>query len=68
MRNILAIGFLGTATPTTGIYISLLPQVEAWLRITSLLVGILVGLASLALLVMKFKRRYLSKDEDTTTT
>jgi hypothetical protein len=37
-------GLLATAT---GLTVSMLPELEAWLRIASLLIGCAVGLASL---------------------
>lgn len=37
-------GLLATAS---GITVSMLPEVEAWLRVISLVIGCLVGLASL---------------------
>jgi len=37
-------GLLATAT---GLTVSMLPELEAWLRIASLVIGCLVGLASL---------------------
>ena len=40
-------GLLGMSATTTGFYISILPKVEAWLPLISLLVGIAVGVASL---------------------
>jgi hypothetical protein len=37
-------GLLATAT---GLTVSMLPELEAWLRVASLVIGCLVGLASL---------------------
>lgn len=45
----------GLIATSTSIGISLLPEVEAWLRIISLLVGILVGIGSLIVLIKKNK-------------
>lgn len=46
-------GMLATAT---SIGISFLPEVEAWLRIISLLVGIFVGIGSLIVLYKNYKK------------
>lgn len=43
----------GIIATSTSIGISLLPEVEAWLRIISLIVGIAVGIGSLVVLVKK---------------
>jgi len=39
--------FTGLVATATGLTVSMLPEIEAWLRIASLLVGIAVGVASL---------------------
>ena len=49
-------GFLGIGATSTGVYVSILPKVEAWLRLISLLVGIAVGLASLVS-ILRNKRK-----------
>ena len=36
-------GVAGVTAPAGGIYISVLPQIEAWLRIASLLAGLAVA-------------------------
>lgn len=46
-------GMLGVLFPAGGITVSILPTVEAWLRVTSLAVGITVGLLSLYKLLKK---------------
>lgn len=46
-------GMLATAT---SIGISFLPEVEAWLRIISLLVGIFVGIGSLIVLARNWNK------------
>ena len=51
--NACAAGLLATAT---SVGISMLPEVEAWLRIASLLVGIAVGLGSLAVIVRSWNK------------
>ena len=48
-----AAGMLATAT---SIGISLLPEVEAWLRIASLIVGIMVGIGSLVVLAKNWHK------------
>ena len=39
--------FTGLLATASGITLSLLPELEAWLRVASLVIGCLVGLASL---------------------
>lgn len=39
--------FTGLLATASGITVSMLPEVEAWLRVISLVIGCLVGLASL---------------------
>ncbi len=46
-------GILATAT---SVGISLLPEIEAWLRIVSLLVGIAVGIGSLIVLAKNWNK------------
>ena len=50
-------GILGMSATGGGVYVSVLSQVEAWLRIISLLVGITVGLASLISIARKWQCR-----------
>lgn len=40
-------GFAGTTSASGGIYVSLLPSVEAWLRIIALLLGIAVSIVTI---------------------
>jgi hypothetical protein len=39
--------FTGLLATATGLTVSMLPELEAWLRVASLVIGCLVGLASL---------------------
>ena len=39
--------FTGLVATASGITLSMLPEIEAWLRIASLVIGCAVGLASL---------------------
>jgi hypothetical protein len=39
--------FTGLVATATGLTVSMLPELEAWLRVASLVIGCLVGLASL---------------------
>jgi hypothetical protein len=39
--------FTGLLATASGITVSMLPEIEAWLRVSSLVIGCLVGLASL---------------------
>lgn len=49
-------GFMGVMATATSVGISFLPEVEAWLRITSLIVGIIVGLGSLVVLARNWDK------------
>ena len=44
-------GLLATAS---GVTVSLLPEIEAWLRIASLVIGCAVGVASFVVIVRKW--------------
>jgi hypothetical protein len=39
--------FTGLVATATGLTVSMLPEIEAWLRVVSLIIGCAVGLASL---------------------
>jgi hypothetical protein len=56
MRDTIAKGFLGVAAPAAGAITSLLPAVEVWLRILSLVVGIAVGVASFWSIVRRWNK------------
>lgn len=49
-------GVLGVAAPSAGAIVSCLPQVEAWLRVTSLVIGCLVGLLTAISLVRNIRK------------
>jgi uncharacterized membrane protein YuzA (DUF378 family) len=49
-------GLTGTIATAASITISMLPEVEAWLRIISLIVGICVGIGSLIVLYKNYKK------------
>ena len=44
-------GITGIMATATSVGISLLPEIEAWLRVGSLCIGIVVGVASLAVII-----------------
>jgi hypothetical protein len=50
-------GALGMGATSTGVYVSILPRVEAWLRLISLCVGIAVGAATFLSIVLSIRRR-----------
>ena len=54
--SVMAKGVVGTCTPMLGLIVSNTYELETWLRISSLSVGILVGLASLWS-ILKGKKR-----------
>jgi hypothetical protein len=49
-------GMAGVLATATSVGISLLPEVEQWLRIISLIVGIAVGLGSLVVIVRNWNK------------
>lgn len=49
-------GLTGVLATATSVGISMLPEVEAWLRIVSLIVGILVGIGSLIVLAKNWNK------------
>ena len=49
-------GMAGVFATATSVGISLLPEIEAWLRIVSLLVGIAVGIGSLIVIVRNWNK------------
>lgn len=49
-------GMAGMFATATSVGISLLPEVEAWLRIASLIVGIMVGVGSLVVLAKNWHK------------
>jgi hypothetical protein len=50
-------GMAGVFATATSVGISFLPEVEAWLRISSLCIGIVVGIASLAVIVKNWNKQ-----------
>ena len=50
-------GMAGVLATATSVGISLLPEIEAWLRIASLLVGIAVGIGSLIVLARNWDKK-----------
>lgn len=49
-------GFTGILATSTSVGISLLPEIEQWLRISSLCIGILVGIGSLAIIIKNWNK------------
>jgi len=80
MKDIISKGILGVAAPTIGVTISM-STVELWLRIFSLLVGLLVGILSAVSIglsirrkwreqngkIRKHHKKYIDEEEPTTT-
>ena len=54
--------FAGLLATATGLTVSLLPEIEAWLRIASLLIGCAVGLASIAVIVRNWHKNHPPHD------
>jgi hypothetical protein len=55
IRSEIAHGLTGVSFSTAGIYVST-QNVEAWLRIASLLIGIAVGVATFISIVRKLRK------------
>ena len=49
-------GMAGMFATATSVGISLLPEIETWLRIASLIVGIMVGIGSLVVLAKNWHK------------
>jgi hypothetical protein len=49
-------GLVGVLATSAGTFVSLLPTVESWLRVASLVVGITVGLATLYSILFNRKK------------
>jgi len=49
-------GMAGVLATATSVGISFLPEVEAWLRIASLIVGIAVGIGSLIVIAKNWNK------------
>ena len=49
-------GMAGVFATATSVGISFLPEVEAWLRIASLIVGIIVGIGSIIVLARNWHK------------
>jgi len=49
-------GLFGSATAIGAVVFSLLPQIEQWLRLGSLTVGIIVGVVSLINIIRKWHK------------
>jgi hypothetical protein len=47
----------GIFATATSVGISLLPEIEAWLRAGSLCIGIVVGIASLAVIIRNWNKQ-----------
>ena len=54
--------FAGLLATTTGLTVSLLPEIEAWLRLASLLIGCAVGLASIAVIIRNWSTNHPPRD------
>ena len=54
-REIVRNGVLGVIGTGTGTTVSMLAEVEAWLRVTSLVVGIIVGVVTICSIVRKMR-------------
>lgn len=49
-------GMAGVLATGTSIGISMLPAIEQWLRISSLCIGIVVGISSLAVIIKNWNK------------
>ena len=53
----LATGFVGASTSIGAALYSLLPQLEMWMRVGSVVIGLAVGLLTLVKLIRDWNRR-----------
>jgi phage-related minor tail protein len=54
--NSLNAGMTGILATAASVGISLLPAIETWLRLGSLCIGIIVGIASLAVIIRNWNK------------
>jgi hypothetical protein len=54
--NSLNAGMAGVLATAASVGISLLPAIETWLRLGSLCIGIIVGIASLAVIIRNWNK------------
>jgi hypothetical protein len=54
--NSLNAGMVGVLATAASVGISLLPAIETWLRLGSLCIGIIVGIASLAVIIRNWNK------------
>jgi hypothetical protein len=54
--NSLNVGIAGVLATAASVGISLLPAIETWLRLGSLCIGIVVGIASLAVIIRNWNK------------
>lgn len=57
-------GVLGVVAPISGVTISRIQDIELWLRIASLTVGILVGLMTAFSLALSIRRKLKNQDDE----
>lgn len=50
-------GVVGVVAPAGGVYVSILPQVEAWLRVASLSAGIAVACVTIWSIIYKARKK-----------
>ena len=50
-------GIIGTTTSLGAAIVSLMPQVEAWLRISSLLIGLIIAVLTLDKIIKERRKR-----------
>ena len=57
-------GIVGTSGALLATIISVLPQIETWLRISTLVVGLSIGLNTIRLVMIKPKHRNKHKKDE----
>jgi len=50
-------GILGTSTSLGGVAISLFPQVEAWVRLSGAVVGLVAGILTCIYMIQKISKK-----------
>jgi hypothetical protein len=50
-------GFIGTSTSLGGVAISLFPQVEAWIRFSGAIVGLIAGVLTCIYMIQKISKQ-----------
>jgi len=61
--DLISRALVGVFASGTGVTISVVQHVELWLRISSLVVGLAVGISTLVGIFMRLRKDWLKKDD-----